>query len=91
MPLVEGYGLTEGSPVAIANPLDIREWSGLIGVPIPSTEAVILDDDGKPQPTGEVGEIALRGPQIMRGYWNRPEDTAKVLTPMAGCAPATWA
>ena len=80
VPLVEGYGLTESSPVAIANPLDIREWSGLIGVPIPSTEAVILDDDGKPQPTGEVGEIALRGPQIMRGYWNRPEDTAKVLT-----------
>ena len=80
VPLVEGYGLTESSPVAIANPLDIREWSGLIGVPIPNTEAVILDDDGKALPTGSVGEIALRGPQIMRGYWNRPEETAKVLT-----------
>ncbi len=80
VPLVEGYGLTETSPVAIANPLDIKEWSGLIGVPIPNTEAAILDDDGAPLPTGEVGEIALRGPQIMRGYWKRPEETAKVLT-----------
>ena len=81
VPLVEGYGLTETSPVAIANPLDIKEWSGLIGVPIPNTEAVILDETGAPLPLGEVGEIALRGPQIMRGYWKRPDETAKVLTP----------
>ena len=81
VPLVEGYGLTETSPVAIANPLDIKEWSGLIGVPIPNTEAVILDENGAPLPLGEVGEIALRGPQIMRGYWKRPDETAKVLTP----------
>ena len=80
VPLVEGYGLTESSPVAIANPLDIKEWSGTIGVPIPNTEAAILDEVGMQVPLGEVGEICLRGPQIMRGYWNRPEETAKVLT-----------
>jgi long-chain acyl-CoA synthetase len=80
VPLVEGYGLTETAPVAIANPLDIKEWSGKIGVPIPNTDAAILDDEGKPMPLGEVGEICLRGPQVMRGYWNRPEETAKVFT-----------
>ncbi|HEY0858006.1 MAG TPA: AMP-binding protein [Albitalea sp.] len=79
VPLVEGYGLTESAPVAIANPITIPEWSGQIGVPLPSTEAAILDDDGKPLPLGEVGEICLRGPQVMRGYWNRPEETAKVI------------
>jgi long-chain acyl-CoA synthetase len=79
VPLVEGYGLTESAPVAIANPIDIPEWSGGIGVPVPSTEAAILDSDGHPLPPGEVGEIALRGPQVMKGYWNRPEDTAQVL------------
>ncbi len=80
VPLVEGYGLTESSPVAIANPLDITEWSGLIGVPIPSTEVAILDDAGKPLPLGQVGEICLKGPQVMQGYWQRPEETAKVMT-----------
>jgi long-chain acyl-CoA synthetase len=79
VPLVEGYGLTETAPVAIANPIDIAEWSGGIGVPLPSTEAAILDIEGQPLPPGEVGEIALRGPQVMKGYWNRPEDTAQVL------------
>jgi long-chain acyl-CoA synthetase len=79
VPLVEGYGLTETAPVAIANPVDIPEWSGGIGVPLPSTDAAIVDIDGTPLPPGEVGEIALRGPQVMKGYWNRPEDTAQVL------------
>jgi len=79
VPLVEGYGLTESAPVAIANPIDIAEWSGGIGVPLPSTEAAILDIEGQPLPPGHVGEIALRGPQVMKGYWNRPEDTAQVL------------
>jgi long-chain acyl-CoA synthetase len=80
VPIVEGYGLTETAPVAIANPLDIKEWSGTIGVPIPSTDATILDDDGKPVALGQVGEICLKGPQVMKGYWNRPEETAKVFT-----------
>jgi long-chain acyl-CoA synthetase len=80
VPLVEGYGLTESAPVAIANPVTIEEWSGLIGVPLPSTEAAILDDDGHPVPLGEVGEIGLRGPQVMKGYWNRPDESAHVFT-----------
>ena len=81
VPLVEGYGLTETAPVAIANPVTVSEWSGQIGVPLPSTEAAILDDDGGPIPMGEVGEICLRGPQVMKGYWNQPEESAKVFTP----------
>jgi len=80
VPLVEGYGLTETAPVAISNPLDIEDWTGTIGVPIPSTEAAILDDDGRELPVGEVGEIAIRGPQVMQGYWNRPDETAAVFT-----------
>jgi long-chain acyl-CoA synthetase len=80
VPIVEGYGLTETSPVAIANPLDIKEWSGTIGVPIPSTDAAILDDAGRPVPLGTVGEICLKGPQVMKGYWNRPDETAKAFT-----------
>ena len=80
VPLVEGYGLTETAPVAIANPVTIEEWTGRIGVPLPSTEADVLDDDGKPVGPGQVGEICLRGPQVMRGYWNRPDETAKVFT-----------
>jgi long-chain acyl-CoA synthetase len=79
-PLIEGYGLTESAPVAIANPVTIQEWSGQIGVPVPSTEAAILDDAGLPVALGQVGEICLRGPQVMKGYWNRPEETAKVFT-----------
>lgn len=81
VPLVEGYGLTETAPVAIANPVTIQEWSGQIGVPLPSTEAAILDDEGTELPLGEVGEICLRGPQMMKGYWKQPEETAKVFTP----------
>ncbi len=80
VPLVEGYGLTESAPVAIANPVTIQEWSGQIGVPLPSTEAAILDDDGGFIARGEVGEICLRGPQVMQGYWNHPEETDKAFT-----------
>ena len=81
VPLVEAYGLTETSPGAIANPLDIEDWTGTIGMPIPSTEAVILDEDDNELAVGEVGEICLRGPQVMAGYWMQPEETAKVFTP----------
>lgn len=81
VPLVEGYGLTESAPVAIANPVTIDAWSGQIGIPLPSTEAAILDDDGGAVALGEVGEICLRGPQVMQGYWNHPEETAKAFTP----------
>jgi long-chain acyl-CoA synthetase len=80
VPIIEGYGLTEASPVVIANPLDIKDWTGSIGLPIPSTEAMILDDDGEPVALGDVGEICIRGPQVMKGYWNRPEETDKVFT-----------
>jgi long-chain acyl-CoA synthetase len=80
VPLVEGYGLTETSPVAIANPVTIEEWSGRIGLPLPSTDAAILDDEGRPLPPGHVGEIAVRGPQVMQGYWKRPDETARVMT-----------
>jgi len=78
--LVEGYGLTETSPVVISNPVNIDAWTGTIGMPIPSTEAAIMDDEGRPMPVAEVGEICIRGPQVMTGYWNRPEETAHVFT-----------
>ena len=81
VPLVEGYGLTESAPVAIANPVTIEEWTGQIGVPLPSTDAAIMDDDGNRMALGEVGEICLRGPQVMTGYWNRPDETAHAFTP----------
>ncbi|WP_136418778.1 long-chain fatty acid--CoA ligase [Herbaspirillum sp. ST 5-3] len=80
-PIIEGYGLSETSPSATINPADSTEFSGAIGLPIPSTEIAILDDDGKPVPQGQPGEIAIRGPQVMSGYWNRPDETAKVMTP----------
>lgn len=80
VPLVESYGLTETSPAAISNTLDIEDWTGTIGVPIPSTEAAILDDDGREVAIGQVDEICIRGPQVMKGYWNRPDETAKVFT-----------
>ncbi len=80
-PIIEGYGLSETSPVATANRCDIHEFSGTIGLPLPSTEVQILDDDGKPVPLGERGEIAIRGPQVMAGYWNRPDETMKAMTP----------
>ena len=78
--IVEGYGLSETSPVATANPADADEFTGTIGLPIPSTEIAILDDYSEPVPLGQPGEIAIRGPQVMVGYWRRPEDTASVMT-----------
>jgi long-chain acyl-CoA synthetase len=78
--IVEGYGLSETSPTATANRADATEFTGNIGVPIPSTEIAILDDAGNPVPLGQPGEIAIRGPQVMVGYWNRPEETANVMT-----------
>ncbi|MDO8650610.1 MAG: AMP-binding protein [Undibacterium sp.] len=80
VPLIEGYGLTETSPIACANRLDIVEYTGMIGLPVPSTDAAILDEAGKELPLGELGEIGIRGPQVMKGYWNMPEETAKVFT-----------
>jgi long-chain acyl-CoA synthetase len=79
-PLFEGYGMTESSPVATVNLPDTTEFSGSIGVPAPSTELSIQDDDGKLLAQGEVGEICIRGPQVMKGYWQRPEETAKTIT-----------
>jgi long-chain acyl-CoA synthetase len=79
-PIAEGYGLSETSPVATCNPADITEYTGTIGLPFPSTDIAILDDDGKPVPLGQPGEIAIRGPQVMAGYWNRPDETDKVMT-----------
>ncbi len=77
----EGYGLSETSPVATANPFDIAKYTGTIGLPLPSTDIAIRDDDGKDLPNGEVGEICIRGPQVMAGYWQRPDETANVMTP----------
>jgi long-chain acyl-CoA synthetase len=79
-PIAEGYGLSETSPVATANRTDTEKFTGTIGLPVPSTEIAILDDDGKHLPVGATGEIAIRGPQVMAGYWNRPDETAKVMT-----------
>jgi long-chain acyl-CoA synthetase len=79
-PIIEGYGLSETSPVATCNPSDSTSFTGSIGLPVPSTEIEILDDDGNVLPIGETGEIAIRGPQVMAGYWNRPDETAKVMT-----------
>ncbi|MCC7597606.1 long-chain fatty acid--CoA ligase [Janthinobacterium sp. FW305-129] len=79
--IIEGYGLSETSPVATCNRADSTAFSGTIGLPIPSTEIAILDDDGKEVALGQTGEIAIRGPQVMSGYWNRPDETAKVMTP----------
>lgn len=79
--IIEGYGLSETSPVASCNPPDSTEYTGTIGLPLPNTELAILDDDGNPLPLGHAGEIAIRGPQVMTGYWNRPEETEKVMTP----------
>ena len=80
VPLVEAYGLTETSPGVMANPLNIEDWTGTIGMPIPSTDATVLDDDDNEVALGQVGEICVRGPQVMEGYWNRPDETAKVFT-----------
>jgi long-chain acyl-CoA synthetase len=77
--LIEAYGLTETSPGATGNPLDLAEFNGCIGLPFPSTMVTIRDDDGKILPVGETGEICIQGPQVMQGYWQRPDETAKVF------------
>ena len=77
--LVEAYGLTETSPAACINPLNLADYNGAIGLPIPSTDACVKDDDGKTLATGEVGELCIRGPQVMKGYWHRPDETAKAM------------
>jgi long-chain acyl-CoA synthetase len=79
VPLIEAYGLTETSPAATVNPLDLTDYNGSIGLPIPSTEIELRDDDGKAVGIGQPGEINIRGPQVMAGYWNRPDETAKVI------------
>jgi long-chain acyl-CoA synthetase len=78
--ILEGYGLSETSPVATGNPADSKEYSGSIGVPICNTWLKLLDDDGKEVAPGESGEIAIKGPQVMAGYWQRPDETAKSMT-----------
>ncbi|MFJ1255891.1 long-chain fatty acid--CoA ligase [Cupriavidus sp. CuC1] len=79
-PIIEGYGLSETSPSATCNPTDSDAFSGTIGLPLPSTDIAIRDDDGADVPLGQPGEICIRGPQVMAGYWNRPDETAKVMT-----------
>ena len=78
--IIEGYGLSETSPVVCVNPRGMRDFSGTIGYPLPSTEVSIRDISGAPLPNGQPGEICVRGPQVMRGYWNRPEETARAMT-----------
>jgi long-chain acyl-CoA synthetase len=80
VPILEGYGLTETAGPTICNAFDIKDWTGTIGVPIPGTEGAILDEQGAEVAVGEVGEICVRGPNVMKGYWNRPEETARVFT-----------
>ena len=79
-PICEGYGLSETSPSASCNPVTAKEYTGTIGVPLPSTYMKLLDDDGKEVGPGQSGEIAIKGPQVMAGYWQRPDETAKVMT-----------
>ncbi len=81
VPLLQAYGLTETSPAATINPLDMHEFNGAIGLPISSTAVSIRDDDGGEVPQGQVGEICIRGPQVMKGYWQRPDETANVFYP----------
>ena len=80
VPLCEGYGLTECSPTVTCNPLDIKGFNGSIGLPLPSTEISIRDENGVEVPPGAPGELCVRGPQVMKGYWNRPDETARVMT-----------
>ncbi|PID34378.1 MAG: hypothetical protein CR976_00575 [Thiotrichales bacterium] len=77
--LLEAYGLTETSPAVTINPVGLKEYNGMIGLPVPSTEVCVKDDNGKELGLGERGELCVRGPQVMKGYWNRPDETAKVL------------
>jgi long-chain acyl-CoA synthetase len=81
VPIIEGYGLSETSPCVTCNPVTATEYTGTIGLPLPSTEISIRDDDNHELPLGQPGEICIRGPQVMEGYWNRPDETAKVMTP----------
>ncbi|HYE37587.1 AMP-binding protein [Methylocaldum sp.] len=80
-PIIEGYGLTETSPVVAINPAGLTEFNGSIGLPVPSTECSIRDEEGHTLPPGAAGELYVRGPQVMKGYWNRPDETAMVMTP----------
>jgi long-chain acyl-CoA synthetase len=80
-PIIEGYGLSETSPIVCANPLDLVEFSGTIGYPLPSTDVSVRDDAGRPVPPGERGELCVKGPQVMAGYWKRPDETARAMTP----------
>jgi long-chain acyl-CoA synthetase len=79
-PLLEAYGLTETSPAVCINPLNLSEFNGSIGLPVPSTEVSVQDEDGRLLPQGEAGELCVRGPQVMKGYWQKPEETARVLS-----------
>jgi len=79
-PLLEAYGLTETSPAVCINPLNLDKYNGSIGLPVPSTEVSVQDEDGQLLPQGEEGELCVRGPQVMKGYWQKPEETAKVLS-----------
>src|SRR5665811_1804653 len=79
-PICEGYGLSETSPSASCNPTTSTEFTGTIGVPLPSTYMKLVDDEGNDVPLGQAGEIAIKGPQVMAGYWQRPDETAKVMT-----------
>jgi long-chain acyl-CoA synthetase len=79
-PIIEGYGLSETSPIASCNPVDSTAFSGNIGLPVPNTELKLIDDEGREVPPGTPGEIAIKGPQVMAGYWQRPDETAKVMT-----------
>jgi long-chain acyl-CoA synthetase len=79
-PVLEAYGLTETSPAVCINPLDLTEYNGSIGLPISSTEVCVQDENGVILPQGEIGEMCVRGPQVMKGYWQKPDETAKVLS-----------
>jgi len=79
VPLIEAYGLTETSPAACMNPMDLKDFNGAIGLPISSTSCKVIDEEGNTQDVDETGELCIQGPQVMQGYWNRPEETAKVL------------
>jgi len=79
VPLIEAYGLTETSPAACINPMDLQDYNGAIGLPISSTACKVIDEEGTDQAVGETGELCIKGPQVMEGYWQRPEETAKVL------------
>jgi long-chain acyl-CoA synthetase len=79
-PIVEGYGLTEASPIVCANPLRAKPYTGYLGLPLPSTDVALMDDAGNEVPLGEIGEICVRGPQVMQGYWNMPDETERAFT-----------